>query len=610
MDNFPNPSGFKNITLDTESTGLKWWEDKMFGFSIAADGIEPIYFDIREEPNSLIWLQDVINNAKEYAFHNSKYDMHVLREAGLKVDPSKSVCTVIGAALIDEHELSYDLDYLGKKYIGQGKGTEVYEKLANMFGGKPTKNAQMKNLHRAPSRVVAPYAIDDVIVTHKLRDMHRDIIEHEELTRVFELERRLVPVLMDMENRGVRIDAAKARKAIKDIDKIAINSQRELDKLAGFKINPNPSKSIHQLFNPKQNKDGYWVARDGTVLESTPAGKASINDKALRAMSDPAAAMILNLRKLLKTRDTFLKGHILGHEVNGVIHANFNQTKSDNALGTGTGRLSCNAPALQQIHKRDEEIASIVRAIFLPDVGQEWNCRDWSQMDFRIFAHYAEVPQILAAYQADPDLDFHQSTSDLTGIPRKPRFAGDANAKQINLGMVFGMGQGTMAYEMGLPYTVEVRRGREYKIPGPEAREVFKRYNEAVPGVKQVLDRASSVAKSRGYVKTIMGRRIRFPGGKFTHKAGGLIFQGTAADCLKQKLCEVHEYLDGTDGRLMLNVHDEFDSSLPKGAEGERLSKGIGEIVEQFGPDDEISLNVPIRSDCGVGPNWWEACKE
>jgi DNA polymerase-1 len=154
--------------------------------------------------------------------------------------------------------------------------------------------------------------------------------------------------------------------------------------------------------------------------------------------------------------------------------------------------------------------------------------------------------------------------ADITGLPRSPRHAGDPNAKQINLGMVFGMGPGTMAQEMGLPYHErEGRNGKVWIDPGEEAQAVFARYHEAIPGVKKILENVGSVAKNRGFIITVMGRHIRFPGGQATYKAGGLLFQGTAADALKVKIIEVDDYLQAEGGgRLMLNVHDEFDHSV------------------------------------------------
>lgn len=612
---FPRLTDYPVVAVDTETTGLRWWADRIFGISIAAPDGNSWYWDVRKHPETLRWLADELPRCRHVVNHNLKFDAHFLREAGvgLSIGNDRLDCTMIRAALIDEHLLTYDLDALGVKYVGVGKDTNVYERLAAMFGGKPTKAAQVKNLERAPESLVAPYAKQDAVTALQLWQWQNDEIEKQGLGQVLQLERDLLPVLLDMERGGVRVDVERATAAVTDITRRVDRMQQELNELAGFDVNPNPSQSIHRLFNPKPRADGApgFVLCDGTTAETTENGAPSLDAACLRRMKHPAAALILRLRKLIKTRDTFLLGHVLGHHHDGVIHANYNQTKSDNDLGTGTGRLSVNNPALQQIHKRDADIAAVVRSIFLPDLGDDWVCNDWAQMDFRVFAHYVKNPAILQRYADDPATDFHKLAAELTGLPRSPRFAGDPNAKQINLGLVFGMGQGKLAQEMGLPFTVEYdeRRKREWLRPGPEAIEVFERYHDAIPGVLELLNNASSVAKSRGYVKTIMGRRIRFPRGQFTHKAGGLIFQGSAADALKVKLVETHDYLSASGaGRLLLNVHDEFDTSVARGRSD--VHAELTRIITTFnGVSTPIAFRVPILSDQGVGPNWWEACK-
>jgi DNA polymerase I-like protein with 3'-5' exonuclease and polymerase domains len=233
-------------------------------------------------------------------------------------------------------------------------------------------------------------------------------------------------------------------------------------------------------------------------------------------------------------------------------------------------------------------------------------------MDFRIFAHYVKNPKVLTTYANDPNTDFHQLCADITGLPRSPRFAGDPNAKQINLGLVFGMGQGKLAAEMGLPYTIETdNRGKEWLRPGQQATDVFNTYHSNVQGVKEMLENATAVAKSRGFVRTIMGRHIRFPKGMFTHKAGGLIFQGSAADALKVKIIQLDSYYEeakGDKGYLCLNVHDEFDSIVPRGRDDVRME--VSRIVTDFHSEDQpIKFRVPIVTDQGFGANWWEACK-
>lgn len=611
---FPTLSDYPVVFLDTETTGLNWWQDRIYGISISVEDRD-FYWDIRRQPEAVEWLREEIRRVRRLAAHNAKFDWHFCRKHGIIFPEDRTFCTMIRAALIDEHRMTYDLDSLGKDCVGVGKDTSIYAELAEMFGGKPTKHAQIDNLQRAPVAMAARYAKQDTNTGLKLFHWQEQQIEKQNLGRVHELEMRLLPVIVRMEEGGVRVDVDRAEKAVTDIDRQSKTMQRDLDRLAGFAVNPNPSGSIKKLFEPRRVKsaDGgeHWEAADGTPLNATDAGAPSLDADALRRMKHPAAPMILKLRKLLKARDTFLKGHVLSNHHDGVIHANINQTKSEGDVGTGTGRLSINGPALQQIPKRDKEMAAIVRAIFVPDYGHEWVCNDWAQMDFRVFAHYVKDPDILQMYRKDPDTDFHSLTAGMTGLPRSPRFAGDPNAKQINLGLVFGMGQGRLAEEMGLPYTIEPNgKGGTYLKPGPEAEAVFTQYHSSIPGVKDLLRDASSVAKSRGHVLTIMGRRIRFPLGMFVHKAGGLIFQGTAADCLKQKLIELDDYIrsEGSgDARLLLNVHDEFDTSVEPGRQD--IRDEINRIVCAFGPEDAISLRVPVRTDQGRGPDWWEASK-
>lgn len=617
---FPELSRYPYFSLDFETTGLHWWKDKIFGVAVSTPDDRDFYFDTRSDPGTIEWLRREMPRCRatgtKWINQNIKFDAEYALAAGVDVPLELLDCTMVRAALIDEHRLTYDLDSLGKDCMGVGKDNGIYEELARLFGGPATRAKQITNLHRAPKAMAGKYAKQDTRTALKLWNWQEREIEEQNLRRVAEMERQLIEVLVVMEMGGVKVDLDAAEKAAKDIDKMTRVAQKELDQLAGFPVNPNPSGSIHQLFNPQKNAQGIWVASCGTLLESTAAGKASISADALRELKHPAAALILKLRKAIRTRDVFLRGHILSFHNNGMIHANYNQTKSENDAGTGSGRLSVNAPALQQIPARDKDIAAIVRACFIPDEGQDWGCWDWAQMDFRMMAHYVNNPTINKAYAANADMDFHALAAELTGLPRSPRYAGDANAKQINLGLVFGMGMGKLAYEMGLPYTLETYKSRgatkTWMKPGPEAEQVFANYHESIPGVQSMLAKATSLAKDRGYVLSIMGRRLRFPGGRATHKAGGLIFQASAADALKQKLIEIYQATKGTEARILMNVHDEFDLSVPASREGYRppILDEVSRIITTFdGETTPIKFRVPIRCDQQTGPNWYIASK-
>lgn len=622
MTGYPDIFAYPHFALDTETTGLIWWKDSPFCLTISTPDGRDWFIDLMD-PNGHAWAHD---NLPAYPGtiigQNLKFDIHMLRGVGITVPTRNVFDTAVAAALIDEHLPHYNLDFLAQKYTGAGKDETFLAEMAALMGGKADKS-QMGHMLEAflnpdGRPLVIRYALRDTRATLNLRDWQIGELQRQQLVHVMDLEMRLLPVLLDMEHRGVRVDVERAERAVPEVTEIIDRRQRKLNDVAGFDVNTNSAAHLQRIFPTTQRPDGNFEMADGTFVPKTEkGGKPSINKDVLLVCTHPAAELVRGLKSFIKMRDTFLKGHILGNQVNGYIHATYNQTRTadedDSEYGTTSGRLSCNAPNLQQISKRNPEIAAIVRSLFVPDPGQLWGCRDWSQMDFRIFAHYAQTPSVMAMYQANPNTDFHQMVADLTGLPRKatPGIKGDAKA--LNLGLCFGMGKGKMAEQMGLPYTIErfgdSATGKEYKKAGPEAEEVFARYHAAVPGVKALLEDMTAVARNRGFVRTGFGRRIRFPKGDKVYKAGAMIFQGTAADALKLKLVEVYDILQGTNSRLVANVHDEFDSSMAPG-ESKELDEAIREAVECFdGVRCPLKITVPIRSSGAFGPDWWEASK-
>ena len=419
-----------------------------------------------------------------------------------------------------------------------------------------------------------------------------------------------------MEHCGVRVDVDQCEVAADQLSAKILNFQKRINYMTGYSINVNSRTDMLQVFKPVLDDNNKWRTKDGILLPSTPGGKPSINVEALNSINTDESKTILEIRKLLKCRDTFLKGHVMGHQHNGIIHPNINQTRGESGVkevGTRTGRLSCDAPALQQIPARDYAVASIVRPLFLPDAQQVWYCSDYSQFEFRMFAHYMNSPEFNRQYDDNPDLDFHQIVADITGLPRSASRAGEANAKQMNLGLIFGMGGGRMAQMMGLPYTTESVqfRGesdfREVMRPGTRAQDILNLYHEKIPNVNDLIKKATAQAKARGHVTTLFGRKIRFPKGQFTHKAISGIVQGSSADCLKKKMIELHHYLKGTDGRLLMTVHDEVNCSIPAG--DTKKIRDIKEIMENYTDVDgygeaPITLRIPIKSEHDVGANW------
>lgn len=605
---FPDLSVFDRFAYDTETTGLRYRLDRAFGISISTPDNRDYYWDVREHPAVIPWFNDqMVNYRGVIIMHNAPFDCMMSDEVGIKMPLGRVRDTVMLACLINEHEFSFSLDALGKKYLGAQKVDEVYEQLADMFGGLATRNVQMKNLSKAPSSIVAPYAKMDTRLTLDLYDWQQVQIDKQDLQEIVKFEEDRLPHFIRNMMRGVRVDVGKSRIASAKLTNEVDTKIAELHRIAGFACNHNPSGDMQKLFQPKQNRDGIWIANDGTMLPSTPKGKPSINADALRAMKHPAAGLILRIRKLTKLRDTFIEGHILGNEIKGRVYPHINQTKGEDG-GTGTGRLSYSGPALQQISKRDKELCAIVRDLFLPDEGHLWSSRDWAQSDFRFMVHYTKQPKLMAAYAEDPSTDFHSVCSELTGIQRNASHAGGGNAKQINLGLVFGMGEGKLATEMGLPAFPASfeKNGRtfNYLKAGPEAQAVFEKYHTAIPGIKSFLKQAEKVARSRGYVKSMFGRHIRFPRGEKSHKAGGLLFQAATAELLKDRYKRVCEYLDSEGGSVIMTVHDEFNNNVPE--DKQYIDEEICRIMQ-----DQGKYRVPLKTTAGLGKSWWDAmCNE
>ena len=609
-------SKYPVIAYDTETTGLNYPEDRAFGFSISTPDGQDLYFDIREDSESINWI-----NAEMKAFkgvvvcHNASFDFRMSLASDIYLPLEQMEDTAIRACCINEHEATifpwsrgrsggYSLDYLSSKYLNERKRNEIYPELAELFGGKATRSAQMPNLWRAPSEMVAPYAVKDTRLTLALWLEQEKIIETDGIREIVDFEKKCMPTLIRSETRGVRVDLDYTDSAILMMDDVVSEEGAKLWSLAGREFNPNSPKQVREVFDCKE-VDGQWTARDGTILQRTGAGNPQLDANALRAMKDPVAKQIQELRSHIKTRDTFLKGHIRGSAINGRVYPNVNQMKGDDG-GTGTGRLSYTRPALQQIPSRNKRIASIVKPAFLPEEGQLWLECDMASFEVRIFAHLVSAynNSIAEAYAKNPKMDLHQWVGDLMHIPRNATYSGQANAKQLNLSMIFNSGNGAIADELGMEWEwVEFtdKKGERvrYKKAGKDAIRVIETYHRKVQGVKTLAQRAKLIAETRGYIKTAHGRRLRFPYGYKSYAASGLLIQATSADENKENWLRIEDALGG-DGTLILNTHDSYSMSVDENW------KPIWERVR--GAVERQTLRVPLLLDFdGVGRNWAEA---
>lgn len=616
---------FPVVGADTETTGLVFPRDKAFAVSLAPPNGEPLFIDFRTEAHHIPALQRDINRSRcVYAFHNGQFDVKMLKAAGIDMPLDRVDCTVVRACLINEHEGtlfpwgrpgSYMLEDLAQKYLGEGK-EEPWEELAAIFGGRATKAGQIQNLQRAPRELVRKYQDKDAVLALRLWLWQEAEIKNQGIQDIVAFEKHKFPTLARAAMRGIRADASVAEKAMDGLTVVIDEKQAQFEKsigVAGFNVNS--SSQVKQLFQPKQQPDGSWISGlTGSELGRAKSGGPSLTADILDAMGDPIADSIVEIRSLIKTRDTFLGGHVLGHMVGDRVYPTINQTKGEHG-GTGPGRLSYQDPAMQQIPSRNKRVAALIKPVFLPEHGQIWLSGDMNSFEVRVFAHlvstYNDVLQ--RVYAANPLMDFHQWVADLMGIPRNATKQGEANAKQINLSMIFNSGNGAIAHKLGLPWEwaeFEAKKrfgsGTEvirYRKAGDQAMALIQEYHRKVPGVKTLADRAKQISEDRGYIKTFAGRRLRCPRGYKSYKQSGLLIQSTSAEYNKMMWGGIEEALTPYDGTIILNTHDSFDTSVDPGTV-QKAFKSMQDVASS------LPSRIPLIMDLnGMGSNWWEAVK-
>ena len=342
---FPNLSQHNKIGYDTETTGLLYPHDKVFGFSIATSD-EEFYFDIRETPKAVDWINDEMARYNGIiACHNASFDYSMSSYSGIFLPINQMDDTAMRACLIDEHLFSYKLDDLAKKYLGEEKVSEIYEELAKLFGGLATRNVQMKNIRYAPPELVRPYAEKDARLAYDLHEWQDEEIVRQGIERIVAFETELLPIFIEAQMRGIRVDLEYAQQAMDKLTPEIKKAQKKLNSLAGKEVNTNSTPQVRSLFKPIQNEQGEWFTEQGEPMGKTNSGAPSVNAEFLRASNDEKAKLVIDIRSLLKTRDTFLGKHVLQHAVGDRVYPNINQNKGEDG-GTGTGRLSYSGPAM------------------------------------------------------------------------------------------------------------------------------------------------------------------------------------------------------------------------------------------------------------------------
>lgn len=592
MSSFPDLSRYDVIGLDSETTGLSD-RDKPVGISLSPLGGDEDHYLAWGHPEgnncSLDDVRDGFDRLKKnnpkvtFALHNAGYDMRMCRYVGIDLSDVRTEDTGTLAALYNNLEPSLSLESLSQKYLGRTKKDEELNAwCAAAFGGKPTRDAQAKNYHRAPGHIVAPYAKGDSRDTVDLWAKVYPLVVAEGLQRLFDIECQLHPILLKMHMVGVRVAREKAQ-GIRD--EFLREYERVLDDwtavTGGANFNgPQLPALLHKL--------GHEVWRTDTKSKKTGEFNLSAPKELLEKLASQGvreARMALDLRRLKHYAGTFIDNYILSNVRSGdIVHGEFHPVRNER-YGTVSGRFSSGGSLnLQNIPARDDVYAPMIRGLYVPYYdGQEWVKFDYSQIEYRFLAHYAGGG-IMDAYRRDPSQDFHQMVADLTGLARSP-------AKTLNFALVYGQGDKATAAQL--------------RITLEQAQAFIREYNARAPEIRELYDEAMRLAGSRGYIDTWGGRRSRFaPHPRYrgqydrTNKALNALLQGSAADLIKVAMIRVANLIDWEDCILHLTVHDELDFSMTPGEVGDRYRRQIKQAME------DVELRVPVLADCEVGPDW------
>lgn len=544
---------------------------------------------------------------------NLSYDLDYLLELGIRFTPSFFRDVQIAEPLLDENQMSYSLDNIAKRNGFIGKDEKQLKAAAKSFGVDPKGG-----LWRLPAGYVGPYAERDASLPLELiakqeerilKEAALDPHDNGRFQQMYDLESRLLPVLLDMRRRGVRINQ-------RHLGKVEARCVREeAASMGAF------SEAVGRTVDPA---DLNRASITGPLLEDAlgvklprteKSGAISVKVDVLRSFQgNPAVDALLRAKKYYKLRTTFVES-IRNHMTDGRIHCTFRQLRGESAsgdlAGAGPGRLSSASPNLQQQPARDPEIGDFWRQLYLPDEGKEWACLDFSQQEPRWLIHFAELKGLPKAkeaaeqYRRDPSTDNHTlMTRMIHGArvdsmdPKEFKQMRTA-AKTILLGMMYGMGGAKLCGQLGLPTRwMETNGGKMIEVAGPEGQDLIDKFNKGLPYVKMLAGTVEEAARKRGYIRTILGRRCRFPigqGGKpeFTYKALNRLIQGSSADQTKKAM------VDAADAgfELQLQVHDEFDLSI----ENHQQARDLAEIMR-----NAVPANVPFKVDIEVGPSWGE----
>ena len=609
----PDITGASKIAIDVETrdpnlkrNGPGWptGDGEVVGYAIAVDGWST-YIPIRhfgggnlDEKIVNRWLKKVFECPADKIMHNAQYDLGWIKQMGFTVN-GRIIDTMIIASLLDENRFSYSLNALAYDLLNKTKSEKGLNAAAQEFGVDP--KAEMWKM---PAMYVGPYAEADAELTLELWNYFSVKLTQEDLWGVANLELDLLPCLVDMTMRGVRVDVNRVERTRDSLLKREREVMKELKRVTGTGVEIWAAQSLAKSFDNL-----------GIDYPKTQKGAPSFTKLFLQEHSHPVAKLIVEARNLNKTSGTFINSIMKHCHADGRIHSHINQLRSDDG-GTVSGRISMRNPNLQQIPARDPIYGPMIRSLFLPEENEQWAAIDFSQQEPRILVHYAHVygktrgiplegaSEFVQAYNEKPETDFHSLVAEMASIPRK-------QAKTINLGLIYGMGVNKMSEELD--------------IDVDEAKVLVKQYHARVPFVKGLMSGVMNRLNDKtsgGALRSLEGRKCRFDSWEpdtfamnkalpfkeavaaygpttrlkraFTYKALNRLIQASAADMTKKAMVQLHKM-----GKLpLLQIHDELAMSVTNLEEAQEIAKVM---------ENAVLLEVPNVCDIEMGPSWGEA---
>ncbi|MCL1562140.1 DNA polymerase I [Parasaccharibacter sp. TMW 2.1886] len=579
------------VAVDTETTGLNARTAEIVGLSLAVAPGRACYVPFRHEGTLEAPVGDQLDvkatldqlaplmadEAVLKIFQNAKYDLTILRQAGLEVI----------APLDDTMLLSY-----AQSAGAHGQGMDELSRLHLDHTPIPYDDVTGKGRNRVPFTQVpldkaTAYAAEDADVTLRLWEVLRVTLPRQKAAALYEeMERPLITVLERMEEAGVRVDADELRRLSEDFATRMAEMEQGIHDRAGRPFNIGSPKQLGEILfdemglpGGKRTKTGAW-GTDSRVLEE------------LAEQGHDLPTAILNWRRLAKLKSTYADALLkLMDPKTQRVHTTFQMTT------TTTGRLSSNEPNLQNIPIRTEEGARI-RQAFVAAPGYRLLSADYSQIELRLLAHVAQIEPLLDAFRHGQDIHA-RTASEVFGIPLEEMDPlTRRRAKAINFGIIYGISAFGLA--------------RQLQVPQGEAKRYIEAYFDRYPGIRDYMEKMKEEAREKGYVLTPFGRRCYVPGitakqaaqrSYAERQAINAPLQGGAADIIKKAMVTLPDRLAeaGLKARMLLQVHDELLFEVPE-AEAEETVALVREVMESV-----ARLDVALSVETGLGQNWAEA---